>query len=131
MSDRGVQPPDLVAIALDGAKGVGRTATADRRAGTVMRLDSPERRDVLAADATAVLRARGPVVVDEWQLVPEVWDVVRRQVDGESAMRLPDHVDEILRSGLPGVRDLAPRARRHGERPGRPPPRVAARVDGP
>ena len=49
--------PDLAAIALDGAKGVGKTATAERRAGTVIRLDSPERRDVLAADATAVLRA--------------------------------------------------------------------------
>ena len=73
--------PGLAAIALDGAKGVGRTATAERRAGTVIRLDSPERRDVLAADATAVLRARGPVVIDEWQPVPEVWDVVRRQVD--------------------------------------------------
>ena len=36
----------------------------------------------------------------------------RNQVDGESAMWLPDYVDEILRSGLPGVRDLAPRARR-------------------
>lgn len=33
-------------------------------------------------------------------------------VGGDTAIGLPDHVDEILRSGLPGVRGLSPRARR-------------------
>jgi len=36
----------------------------------------------------------------------------RPDIGGESEIRLPDYVDEILRSGLPEIRDLAGRARR-------------------
>lgn len=73
--------PELAAVALDGLKGVGKTATAERRATTVFRLDSKARRVAVLADPESVLRAVRPVLLDEWQLVPEVWDVVRRQVD--------------------------------------------------
>ena len=38
-------------------------------------------RSVVAADSTLITTARGPVLLDEWQRLPEVWDVVRRQVD--------------------------------------------------
>lgn len=167
--------PGLAAIALDGAKGVGKTETAERRASGFFRLDSAARRQGVEADPEAVLRSARPTLIDEWQLVPEVWDVVRRQVDrdptpgqflltgsasprpgttahsgagrivrlrmrpmtlaerrpvptavslrqllsgtrptieGESSMGLSDYVDEILRSGFPGIRNLEPRARR-------------------
>jgi uncharacterized protein len=73
--------PDLPAIALDGAKGVGKTATASRRAGTVHRLDDAALRAVLEADPTRVLAGTTPVLVDEWQRLPQSWDVVRRSVD--------------------------------------------------
>lgn len=73
--------PRLAAIALEGAKGVGKTATAERRVATLARLDSRQRRQVVAADPTSVLRGERPILIDEWQRVPEVWDVVRRQID--------------------------------------------------
>ncbi len=73
--------PALAAIALDGAKGVGKTATAERRASDIFRLDSSARRAAVLADPATVLRSPAPTLIDEWQLVPEVWDVVRRQVD--------------------------------------------------
>lgn len=37
----------------------------------------------MLADPEVLLRAPKPVLVDEWQLVPEVWDVVRRSVDAD------------------------------------------------
>ena len=40
----------LPALALEGAKGVGKTATASRRAATIQRLDDPGRRSVALAD---------------------------------------------------------------------------------
>lgn len=71
----------LPAIALDGAKGVGKTATATRRAKTIWALDNDDQRELAAADPGAALLGRGPVLIDEWQRVPEVWDRVRRVVD--------------------------------------------------
>ena len=73
--------PQLAAISLDGPKGVGKTATAARRCLGLFQLDSAARRETLLADPELILRSPSPVLIDEWQLVPEVWDVVRRQVD--------------------------------------------------
>ncbi|MEV1129283.1 DUF4143 domain-containing protein [Agromyces sp. NPDC049794] len=167
--------PDLAAVALEGAKGVGKTATADQRATSVLSLDDPAQRQALAANLDLVTQMPGLVLIDEWQLEPAVWDRVRRAVDhdpmggrflltgsagaadgarihsgagrivsltmrplafseramvapsvslrtllagdapaveGASPIRLPDYVDEILRSGFPGIRGLSERARR-------------------
>ncbi|MGH3496521.1 MAG: ATP-binding protein [Nocardioidaceae bacterium] len=73
--------PDLAAIALEGAKGVGKTATALQRAETVIALDLPTQREIVVADLDYVARATPPVFIDEWQLYPAVWDRVRRAVD--------------------------------------------------
>lgn len=164
----------LSAIALEGPKGAGKTATASRRAKTIHALDDPAQRSVAVADPARLLEAPPRVLIDEWQHVPESWDLVRRQVDagappgqfllagsawpegidthsgaarivsvrmrpmalaerssdpptvslaellsgarppigGRTGWRLQDYVDEILRSGLPGLRGLSGRALR-------------------
>lgn len=73
----------LAAVSLEGPKGVGKTATALRRARTVHRLDEPATLEVLTADPGRVTEGPAPVLVDEWQRLPAVWDVVRRAVDTE------------------------------------------------
>jgi uncharacterized protein len=73
--------PGLPAIALEGAKAVGKTETALQRAVTVHRLDDPAERAVAEADPSRLLSGRQPILVDEWQRVPETWDLVRRAVD--------------------------------------------------
>ena len=77
--------PQLPAIALEGPKGVGKTATAERRARTVYYLDDPAHRAIAEADPTQVLVGEPPVLIDEWQRVPAVWDAVRRAVDRGAA----------------------------------------------
>lgn len=72
------------AIAIDGPKGVGKTATALRRADTVLRLDEGPVRQVVAADPTRALSADGVTLIDEWQHLPMIWDRVRRRVDEAS-----------------------------------------------
>lgn len=163
----------LAAIALEGPKAVGKTATALRRANTVYELDDAQQRGVAEADLDRVTRGEPPVLIDEWQRLPAVWDKVRRAVDRDAtpgrflltgsaspegsgshsgagrivdlrmrpmslAERLPDvasvslaglldgtegdidartevglddYVEEILRSGFPGIRGLSTRAR--------------------
>ncbi len=44
-------------------------------------MDEPEQRAVAAADPAVLLDGPGPVLIDEWQHVPPVWDAVRRAVD--------------------------------------------------
>jgi predicted AAA+ superfamily ATPase len=73
--------PSLPAIALEGPKGVGKTETALRLAGTVHRLDDPNQRAIAEADPTRLVTGRAPILIDEWQRVPESWDLVRRAVD--------------------------------------------------
>lgn len=73
------------AVAIEGPKGVGKTATGERRAATVFRLDEPEQRAIAEADPSALLDAPAPILIDEWQYVPSVWDAVRRAVDRNAA----------------------------------------------
>lgn len=75
----------LPAIALEGPKGVGKTATAERRAGSVFRLDDPAQRSIVEAEVTLPLASDPPVLIDEWQRVPAIWDAVRRAVDDGAA----------------------------------------------
>ncbi|MEQ9103219.1 MAG: DUF4143 domain-containing protein [Rhodothermales bacterium] len=71
----------VAALSLDGPKAVGKTVTAQRRAATVISLDDSTQRAIIAADPRQISRKERPVLIDEWQYVPEVWDVVRRAVD--------------------------------------------------
>jgi predicted AAA+ superfamily ATPase len=77
--------PELAAIAVDGAHGVGKTATALQRAATSYRLDDPGQLAIARADPTRLTRGSPPVLIDEWQRIPEAWDLVRREVDAHAA----------------------------------------------
>jgi predicted AAA+ superfamily ATPase len=72
---------DLSAIAVEGAKAVGKTATATQRSATIHQLDDPSQRAVAEADLDRLLSGSPPVLIDEWQYIPPVWDKVRRVVD--------------------------------------------------
>lgn len=69
------------AIAIEGPKGVGKTATALRRATTTWMLDDRDQRQILDSDSTLVDTRTETILIDEWQRLPHVWDVVRRRVD--------------------------------------------------
>ncbi len=71
----------LAAVSIEGAKAVGKTATALQRARTVYRLDDDEQRSLIAADRLRLLEGERPVLIDEWQRLPAAWDIVRREVD--------------------------------------------------
>ena len=73
--------PYAPAIALDGPKGVGKTDTAKRRARHSWFLDNPAVREIARADFAMESVPPGTLLLDEWQVLPSVWDAVRRQVD--------------------------------------------------
>jgi len=57
--------PHLPAVALEGAKGVGKTSTAQQRAATVLRLLDPGQRQTIAADPTVIRHLPKPLLLDE------------------------------------------------------------------
>ena len=77
--------PGLAALALEGAKGVGKTATAGRRANAAFTLDDRAQLEVVSANPAVVDTVGYPVLLDEWQRHPPLWDFVRRRVDAGAA----------------------------------------------
>lgn len=75
----------ISAIAIEGAKGVGKTRTAVRRARTIYDLDLAGVRTLAEADPWSMTTGEPPILVDEWQRYPPVWDRVRRAVDDGAA----------------------------------------------
>ena len=73
--------PHLPAILIDGPKAVGKTATALQRANTVHRLHRPQECAIAAADPELLLVGQSPILIDEWQYVPSVWDAVKTAAD--------------------------------------------------
>lgn len=75
---------DVPAVLLVGPRAAGKTTTAARLARTILRLDDHNVRDAVAADPDSVLRdGDPPVLVDEWQLAPDVLAATKRLVDAD------------------------------------------------
>lgn len=77
--------PQLPAVMLDGPKGVGKTETALQRARSVWRLDDPAQLAIVQTDPAIPVTDPPPVLLDEWQRFPAVWDAVKRAVDAGAA----------------------------------------------
>jgi hypothetical protein len=83
------------AVLIEGARGCGKTETALQAARSAVRLDRDEQaRAAGLVDPALLLEGARPRLIDEWQLVPRVWNQVRGDVD--------DHPDETGRFILAG-----------------------------
>lgn len=71
------------AIALEGPEAVGKTKTLSRRAVGIYRLEDASVRTAVEAAPYQLAEAEPPVLLDEWQRLPMVWDLVRRRVDAD------------------------------------------------
>lgn len=83
------------AVLIEGTRGCGKTETARRAARSEVCFDVDDDARAAALVAPAVLLdGEKPRLIDEWQLVPAVWDHVRRDVD--------EHPDQAGRYILTG-----------------------------
>ena len=70
------------AILIEGPKSCGKTETARQHAASEVLLDiDAAARSTLEIAPQALLAGPTPMLIDEWQLAPEVWNLVRREVD--------------------------------------------------
>lgn len=75
----------LPAVALQGPKGVGKTATAQQRVTRTIDLSDPYAREAFRAAQEPLAGLEGPTLIDEWQREPASWDQVKRAVDAGAA----------------------------------------------
>lgn len=77
--------PAHPALLVVGPRAAGKTTTARQYAASVVRLDRPAEAAAFVADPDAALATmKEPILLDEWQTVPEVLAAVKRAVDDDS-----------------------------------------------
>ena len=73
------------AVLIEGPKWCGKTTTAEEMAASkvlLARTDVKEQfKSLLEIDTDAALAGESPMLIDEWQTVPKLWDAVRYVVD--------------------------------------------------
>lgn len=72
------------AVVIEGARASGKTMTAMHAASSFAFVDDAEVRRVLEIAPRSLLEGEAPRLLDEWQLAPELWNLVRRAVDAAS-----------------------------------------------
>ena len=73
------------AVLVEGARAVGKTATAMQASASHVLLDVDlDAQRMTSIDPAAVLAGDTPRLLDEWQLAPDLWNHVRRAVDERS-----------------------------------------------
>ncbi len=74
------------AVVIEGARAVGKTETGRRHARSAVLLDVDSRaRAMVSVDPRILLQGETPRLIDEWQIEPELWNHVRREVDDRRA----------------------------------------------
>lgn len=78
------------AVLIEGPKWCGKTTTATQQAASILRLQNPDTREAYIATAktkpSLLLRGETPRLIDEWQIIPQLWDAVRMMVDDRNEM---------------------------------------------
>ncbi len=72
------------AISIEGPKWCGKTTTAEQRMKSNIRLSDPNQRENALIDLDYALNGEYPRLIDEWQLIPALWDCVRNRCDRDS-----------------------------------------------
>ena len=69
------------AVEVSGTRWCGKTWTSLAHANSVTYVDKGANFQITQADPNFALQGKKPHVIDEWQAVPETWDIVRHSVD--------------------------------------------------
>ena len=99
------------AVLIQGPKWCGKTTTAEQIAASKIYLDDPEKQknyhQTAELNIRALLQGDTPRLMDEWQMIPQLWDAVRYEVDHRKAegqfiltgSAVPPISDEIHHTG--------------------------------
>lgn len=76
---------EVGAVLVEGPKWCGKTTTAEQLAKSVLYMADPSTRNssLEMADLNVRMLLKGdvPRLIDEWQVIPQIWDAIRFEVD--------------------------------------------------
>ena len=72
------------AVVVEGARATGKTMTGLHAANSYVFIDDIETQRALEIAPRSILEGQTPRLLDEWQVAPELWNLVRRAVDGSA-----------------------------------------------
>ena len=105
-------------VLIEGSKWCGKTTTAEQAAKSVVYMASPEdgERNIQLARTSPryLLEGSTPRLIDEWQVVPKLWDAVRFEVDHRRKLgqfiltgsAVPASRNEIIHTGTGRIASL-------------------------
>ncbi len=109
------------AVLLKGPKWCGKSTSASRIANSIIYMQDPSTREQNIALAKAspkkLLDREAPLLIDEWQTIPFIWDAIRFEIDQRSSFgqfiltgsSSPLETADIIHSGLGRISTLAMR----------------------
>ena len=69
------------AVSIEGPKWCGKTWASLNHANSVVYLDEEETRQKAELSLDLILNEEKPELIDEWNLIPKIWDAIRRKCD--------------------------------------------------
>ena len=105
-------------VLVEGSKWCGKTTTAEQAAKSIVYLADPEdgERNIQLAKTSPkfLLAGETPRLIDEWQVVPKLWDAIRFEVDHRkkqaqfiiTGSAVPASRDEIIHTGTGRIASL-------------------------
>ncbi len=110
------------AVLIKGAKWCGKTTTAANIARSAIYIEDPAKKkqylEMADINPSALLQGEVPRLIDEWQLVPKLWDAVRFEADRRddfgqfilTGSAVPHDVSEISHTGIGRISHLLMRS---------------------
>jgi len=99
------------AVLLEGPKWCGKTTSAKEIAGSFISMDQPEMskqyQSMAELSPLTLLEGKTPRLIDEWQIVPNLWNAVRYEVDQRdefgqfilTGSAVPAEIEESMHTG--------------------------------
>lgn len=99
------------AVLIEGPKWCGKTTTAKECAASILDLGDysvfEKSKELFSLSPKMLLQGKTPLLIDEWQTIPHLWDVVRNEVDNRNLVgqfimtgsSVPPKNTEFLHSG--------------------------------
>lgn len=100
------------AVLIEGPKWCGKTTTAKQIAKSVISIDNPDMtkqyQQIAEISPTTLLIGETPRLIDEWQIIPNLWNAIRYEVDNRDELgqfiltgsAIPVEFDKSMHTGI-------------------------------
>ena len=104
------------AVSIEGPKWCGKTWTSLNHANSVVYMTEKDKKDLANANPKYIFEDLRPQLIDEWQIVPSIWDAVRHECDSDhnkgkfiltgSTTLTKEEQEEVFHSGVGRIATL-------------------------